>query len=223
AVQLYSETAVIVESVTKIRTRTRSAYKILRPEGRTHGTVYVPFQITSQKITILRGWCIPAQGKDFEVREKDADEVRALTSSRPSALAKMQAIASFVQHDVRYVAIELGIGGWQPHPAAGVFTHRYGDCKDKATLMRSMLKEIDVDSYYVLINTTRGAVTPNTPAHNGFNHVIVAVKLPDGLSDPSLVSTLQDTRLGRILLFDPTNDLTRLEKSPGTCKPITGC
>ena len=38
-----------------------------------------------------------------------------------------------MQHDIRYVGIELGIGGLQPHAASDVFTHRYGDCKDKAT------------------------------------------------------------------------------------------
>ena len=67
----------------------------------------------------------------------------------------MQAIAGFVQHDIRYVAIELGIGGWQPHTASDVFSHRYGDCKDKATLMRTMLHEIGVDSYHVVINAQR--------------------------------------------------------------------
>jgi len=68
----------------------------------------------------------------------------------------MQVLASFVQNDIRYVAIELGIGGHQPHPAAEVFSHRYGDCKDKVTLLSTMLKEIGVESYYVLINTERG-------------------------------------------------------------------
>ena len=60
-------------------------------------------------------------------------EVAALTTSAPTPLAKMQAVALFVQHKIRYVAIELGIGGWQPHPAAEIFAHRYGDCKDKVT------------------------------------------------------------------------------------------
>ena len=63
--------------------------------------------------------------------------VAALTASG-TLLAKMMAIAQFVQHDIRYVAIELGIGGFQPHPATDVFSHRYGDCKDKATLMASI-------------------------------------------------------------------------------------
>ena len=120
----------------------------------------------------------------------------------------MQAIAGFVQHDIRYVAIELGIGGWQPHAAPDVFSHRYGDCKDKATLMRAMLREMGVDSYQVVINAQRGVITREMPVHNGFNHVILAIKLPDGMNDPSLVAVTQDPKLGRILFFDPTRELT---------------
>jgi hypothetical protein len=135
--------------------------------------------------------------------------VAALTPSGSTLLARMAAIAQFVQHDIRYVAIELGIGGFQPHPANDVFVHRYGDCKDKATLMASMLHEIGVDSYYVVINSERGSVTPDMPAHlGGFNHMILAIKLPDGLTNPSLVATLQHPRLGKLLFFDPTNELT---------------
>jgi predicted transglutaminase-like cysteine proteinase len=139
-----------------------------------------------------------------EVKQK----VAALTASSPTQLAKMRAIAQFVQHDIRYVAIELGIGGWQPHYAAEVFTHRYGDCKDKATLMRSMLREIGIESYHVPINTERGSITPDVPAYQGFDHVILAIKLPDGVVDNSLTATLQHPKLGRLLFFDPTNELT---------------
>ena len=134
--------------------------------------------------------------------------VTALTTAG-TLLTKMMAIAQFVQHDIRYVAIELGIGGFQPHPATDVFMHRYGDCKDKATLMASMLHEIGVDSYYVVINSERGSVTPDMPAHaGGFDHVILAIKLPDGLNHPLLIATLQHPRLGKLLFFDPTNELT---------------
>src|SRR5205823_9470712 len=121
---------------------------------------------------------------------------------------KIKSVAKFVQEDIRYVAIELGIGGWQPHPASDVFTHRYGDCKDKATLMSSMLSAIGVESYYVVINTERGSITGDTPAHNGFDHAILAIKLPEGVNDSSLLATYQHPKLGKLLLFDPTNELT---------------
>ena len=134
-------------------------------------------------------------------------EVSSLTAGKTATLQKMQAIAGFMQHDIRYVEIQLGIGGWQPHTAPDVFSHRYGDCKDKATLMRTMLREIGVDSYHVVINTERGAVTRESPAHNGFNHVVLAVKLPADVNDPSLIAVMQHPKLGRILFFDPTNEL----------------
>lgn len=134
-------------------------------------------------------------------------KVAALTASQSASLPRMRAIAQFVQKDIRYVAIELGIGGWQPHPAAEVLTHRYGDCKDKATLMISMLHEIGIDSYYVSINTERGSVTRETPPNLGFDHVIIAIKLPDGIPEDSLVAVVKHPALGKILFFDPTNEL----------------
>jgi hypothetical protein len=136
-------------------------------------------------------------------------QVATLTASARTPLEKMQAIAQFIQHDIRYVAIELGIGGWQPHPAPAVFSQRYGDCKDKATLTAAMLNEIGVQSYYVVINSKRGSVGPDAPARvDGFNHAILAIKLPDGLTNPSLIATIQHPKLGMLLFFDPTSELT---------------
>ena len=136
-------------------------------------------------------------------------QVTTLTASAGTPLDKMRALARFVQHDIRYVAIELGIGGFQPHAAPEVFSHRYGDCKDKATLLSAMLSQIGVESFYVVINSERGSVTPETPANYGsFDHAVIAIKLPANVSDPSLIATVQHPRLGRILYFDPTNELT---------------
>ncbi len=147
-----------------------------------------------------------------EIKQK----VAALTSSKTTTLAKMKALAAFVQNDVRYVAIELGIGGWQPHPAADIFVHRYGDCKDKATLMGSMLHEIGVESFYVVINAERGSVTDATTAHMGaFDHVVLAIKLPDDVQSPDLLATMNHPKLGRLLFFDPTSELTPLGRTGG--------
>jgi hypothetical protein len=160
-------------------------------------------------------WYTSLVGGRTEASEPIKQEVASLTASKSTQLQRMQALAEFVQRDIRYVAIELGIGGWQPHPATDVFSHRYGDCKDKATLLRSMLHEMGIQSYHVAIYTKRGAITPQSPAYSGFNHAIIAIKLPDGLSDPSLIATIQHPRLGRILFFDPTNDLIPFGQLPG--------
>jgi hypothetical protein len=140
-----------------------------------------------------------------EIKQK----VAALTASSTTQLGKMQSLAKFVQGDIRYVAIELGIGGWQPHPAPEIFTHRYGDCKDKATLMSSMLHEIGVESFYISINTVRGGAAPDRPPMIGwFNHEILAVRLPAGIKDKTLVAVVEHPKLGRLLIFDPTDEYT---------------
>jgi Domain of Unknown Function with PDB structure (DUF3857)/Transglutaminase-like superfamily len=135
-------------------------------------------------------------------------EVSGLVAGKSGQLSKMQAIAEFMQRDIRYVEISLGIGGWQPHAAPDVFSHRYGDCKDKATLMHTMLREIGVDSDLVLINMKRGGVTSATPPRKEFEHAILAIKLPEDVQDPSLIAVSRDPNLGRILFFDPTNEMT---------------
>src|SRR3984885_2753873 len=144
-----------------------------------------------------------------------AQKSAALTSSSKLAVVKMQAIADFMQRDIRYVGIELGIGGFQPHAATDVFAHRYGDCKDKATLMSALLKSVGVDSYYVLINTERGSVTPEMPPHvGGFDHAILAIKLPEEIHDASVVAVTKHPKLGTLLFFDPTDELTPLGSLP---------
>jgi Domain of Unknown Function with PDB structure (DUF3857)/Transglutaminase-like superfamily len=160
-------------------------------------------------------WYSNLVGERVDASAEIKQQVSNLIASKVTPLQKMQAIAQFVQHDIRYVSIDLGIGGIQPHSAPDVFSHRYGDCKDKATLVRSMLREIGLDSYHVVINDERGSVTGDMPAHNGFNHVITAIKLPDDMADSSLIATMQHPKLGRILFFDPTNELIPFGQLPG--------
>jgi hypothetical protein len=139
-----------------------------------------------------------------EIKKKTAE----ITATGATTLAKMRALAEFMQKDIRYVAIQLGIGGWQPHPAPEIFLHKYGDCKDKATLLSTMLSEIGVESYYLNINTERGTITPATPATRWFNHVVLAIRLPNDLNDPSLHMVITYPKLGRLLIFDPTDEFT---------------
>src|SRR5580692_6804601 len=73
AVLLYYEEILNVQSNGKIKTIERRAYKILRPGGRERGTIYASYD-SETRITGLRGWCIPALGKDYEVKDKDVLE-----------------------------------------------------------------------------------------------------------------------------------------------------
>ncbi len=154
-----------------------------------------------------------------EIKQKVAE----LTAGVPSLWGKMQALAGFLQTDIRYVAIELGIGGHQPHPAADVFSRRYGDCKDKVTLLSAMLKEIGVESYYVIINTERGAVTASTPPNLQFNHAILAIALP-GISRRRWRRRSSPIRSWAACCSStPPMSLRRLAGYPATCRPTTAC
>ena len=144
-----------------------------------------------------------------EIQKKVAD----VTSGAKTLLEKMQMLASFMQHDIRYVEIKIGIGGLQPHPANAVFSNRYGDCKDKVTLLSTMLHEIGVESYYVLVDSHRGVVIPETPSTLG-DHVILAIRLPEDVPSTNLYAIVQHPKLGRVLFFDPTNTYVPLGYLP---------
>src|SRR5215472_3593755 len=73
AVLLLAEDTFAVQGNGKMKRIERRAYKILRPDGRRYGTVYANFDAET-KINSIHGWCIPAQGKDYEVKDKEAIE-----------------------------------------------------------------------------------------------------------------------------------------------------
>jgi Domain of Unknown Function with PDB structure (DUF3857)/Transglutaminase-like superfamily len=141
------------------------------------------------------------------------EKVATLTAGLSDPIAKMRAITEYMQKNIRYFAVEIGIGGYQPHPAAEVFAHQFGDCKDKATLLGSMLSVIGIDSYYVLVHVERGVVLPNYPSMD-FNHAILAIRLPDSIPSDTLYSVVNDPKLGRLLIFDPTNEQVPLGYIP---------
>jgi hypothetical protein len=138
-----------------------------------------------------------------EIARKAAE----LTAGKTEFDAKVRALANFVQSEIRYVAIEIGIGGYQPHRATDVFRLRYGDCKDKATLLSSLLQEAGIRSSYVVINTERGVISPDAPSLE-FNHVILAIELPTAIDIASYQSVVQDRTGKKYLVFDPTDEET---------------
>ena len=138
-----------------------------------------------------------------EMRQK----VTELTGGSKTTLEKMTALAAFVQRDIRYVAVEIGIGGYQPHAAQEIFANRYGDCKDKVTLLSTMLREMGIESYYVLTHGSRGVIARNFPSMLNFNHVILAIRLPGDVDATNLYAAQPHKQLGQLLFFDPTDPL----------------
>jgi hypothetical protein len=141
-------------------------------------------------------------------------KVQELAPATMPMLERIKSLARFAQRDVRYAAIEIGVGGYRPHPASEVFAHRYGDCKDKANMLSSMLAQIGVKSHLMLVHVQRGVYTEKTPPNAGFDHAILAIELPDASYSTPLPAMYQDAKLGHLLIFDPTNDLVPLGQLP---------
>jgi Domain of Unknown Function with PDB structure (DUF3857)/Transglutaminase-like superfamily len=136
-----------------------------------------------------------------------AAKAQELTTGKTDFYDKTEAIGEFVQKQVRYFVVEMGVGGFQPHPAEEIFRGRYGDCKDKATLLSAMLSSVGIHSALLMVHSERGVIDPDAPSIVG-NHMIGAIQIPDGYSSPRLHSVVTAKTGKRYLIFDPTWDLT---------------
>lgn len=136
-----------------------------------------------------------------------AAKAKELTGNKVDFYDKTEAVAEFVQKQIRYFVIEMGIGGNQPHFAGDIFHNRYGDCKDKATLLSAMLSTVGVHSALVLVDDRRGVVDPDAPSIVG-DHMIAAIEIPEGYSSPKLHSVITAKTGRQYLIFDPTWETT---------------
>ena len=136
-----------------------------------------------------------------------AAEAAALTAGKTDFYDKAEAIGDFVQQKIRYFVIEMGVGGYQPHAAEDIFRGRYGDCKDKATLLSAMLSSVGIHSALLMVDTERGVIDPDDPSIWG-NHMIGAIEIPAGYESPKLHSVVTAKTGKRYLIFDPTWYLT---------------
>lgn len=140
-------------------------------------------------------------------------KVSELTAGMTDPVQKIRAITQYVQQNIHYFAVEVGIGGWQPHSAGDVFANGFGDCKDKENLLVTMLGEAGIRAYDVSVDDRRGFIRKGFPSIS-MDHAILAVKLPDGTPDAGLYSVVNDPQLGRLLFFDPTNEYVPLGYIP---------
>ncbi len=134
-------------------------------------------------------------------------KAKELVGNKTDFYDKTEAIAEFVQKQVRYFVVEMGIGGYQPHYAGDIFRNRYGDCKDKATLLTTMLSTVGVHGALVMVDTRRGVIDPDAPSIVG-NHMIAAIEIPKGYDSPKLHSVVTAKTGRRYLIFDPTWEKT---------------
>lgn len=137
-------------------------------------------------------------------RNEDAvkAEARQLVAALAEPRQKLAALTRFVQEKVRYVAVQVGIGGFRPFPPGEVLANRWGDCKGKSFLLIDLLAEAGIPAYPVLIKADSGdGIDASFPAHNHFNHLIVAVPTA------AVATKAGDATAAGLMFVDPT--LTR--------------
>lgn len=126
------------------------------------------------------------------VRAKAAELTKGLTNEE----AKLRAIYGFVSTQYRYIGIAFGVGRYQPHAADDVLSNNYGDCKDKHTLLASLLEAAGMTIYPALINSSR-TLDDDVPSPAQFDHVIGY--WPHGKDGIWLDTTPEVTALGFLL------------------------
>lgn len=134
-------------------------------------------------------------------------KAQQLTAGKTDFYDKTEAIAEFIQKQIRYFVIEMGVGGYQPHFANDIFRNRYGDCKDKATLLSSMLSTVGIHAALLMVDDRRGVIDPDAPSIVG-NHMVTAIEIPKGYDSPKLRSVVTAKTGRRYLVFDPTWEKT---------------
>lgn len=134
-------------------------------------------------------WYRPLVEKQMALGQKLEEEVARWTAQARSPREVLAILHERVANDVRYVGLEFGSCDIEPHPAAQVWEHQYGDCKDKASLLAAMLRFKGIAAHLVLVNTVHlGRIERRTPGPGDFNHAILVAELPDGpvFCDPTI-------------------------------------
>lgn len=165
--------------------------------------------------TSLRSWQDVADWYRSLLKELPGDDrdlietTQAVTGGCTTPSEKIMAIGRYVQERIRYVAVELGKGSYQPRTAAETLANMYGDCKDKSHLMCAMLNAAGIEAVPALTNSTH-LIQEELPNPFQFNHVIVAV--PAGALDGAFAS--ERALVNDWLFIDPTDPTTRVGDLP---------
>ena len=187
-------------------------------------TTYVYFAPSDFSIQGYKGNMSSWQefGKFVYSLKKDRDQlpegiqqkVQQLTAGITDTKEKIRILYEFLQHQTRYISIQLGLGGWQPFEAGYVAQKGYGDCKALANYMYSLLKAAGIRSCYTLVRAGEGSgILENFPSQQ-FNHVILCV--PMGKDTTWLECTSQDLPAGYMSEFTGNRKALVIEESGGT-------
>ena len=136
-------------------------------------------------ITAYKSWQQVADwgAKLFDNHSNESDAYQKLSQSiRDTASEKGISVAiamaiDHVQQDIRYYGVEVGVNSHRPHSPDEVVSNRYGDCKDKALLLVSLLKDLNVDAWPILVSMrSRRGIIDRLPSPGVFDHVVVGIE-----------------------------------------------
>lgn len=92
--------------------------------------------------------------------------------------SRARAALDFIQRDIRYFAINIGVGGYKPRSLERIMKRRFGDCKDMTLLLTAMLRKMDIDADPLLVYSKDSKIImPERPRYGAFDHVVVRVKI----------------------------------------------
>lgn len=193
----------------------------LMQEDRMPGiTEVAPFLLASsfrswQDVT---NWFLDLAIPQWKPDDAIKNAVRELTQNIDDPLEKLKKIHSFVVKSTRYVALEFGIHGHKPYPVSQVFERRFGDCKDKASLLKVMLDEAGIKTQFVLVRTRKNGDIAMEPNAYLFDHAIVYVPqfdlFLDGTAEFSGTTELPALDQGANVLIIDDNANYQLVKTP---------
>ena len=124
----------------------------------------------------LGEWYAQLVKPQFELSPELENLVSDLVAHHPNRLDRVAEIDDLVLKNTRYVAQEFGVYGFKPYPVAQTYARRFGDCKDKASLMVALLRAAGIDAQIALVRTQRlGGILPQPASAAIFDHAIVYV------------------------------------------------
>ncbi|WP_207420964.1 DUF3857 domain-containing protein [Desertivirga brevis] len=151
------------------------------------------------------------KGRDV-LTDQTRQEILELTKSTASPKEKAKLIYEYMQKKTRYISVQIGIGGYQPYPAADVDRLGYGDCKGLVNYTKALLNIVGIESYYCVVyaGSFRRNIEDSFTSINQGNHVILC--LPFKSDTTWLECTSQRSPFG--FLGDFTDDRTVLACTP---------
>ncbi len=124
-----------------------------------------------------------------------ADRAERLVDGVDNVARRIEILSAYVQDEIHYEAIEFGRRAYIPKTARETLRDRYGDCKDHAVLLYSMLRAVGIDASLALVNLNQ-EIIPGLPNNDQFNHMIVSVDTGQGRV--FIDATDKDMRLGQL-------------------------